>query len=166
MRKTLFILALLFIVNLSCKKTLDPGGGVCACSVVAPTLSLVVKNNSGLDLLNVENIGAFTKSDILLYVKETNGSTKQLSFQIRPPFSFGNIQFAYYQLFSSDIIQYARTVENSIYLKLGNTPEIELNIRINNSRTEKLFANKKEVPFEIPAANSYEYGNNIFSIKI
>lgn len=160
MKKTLLVLAVLFIVNLGCKKTVDPGGGLCACSILVPTLSITIKNGNGLDLLNTENAGAFNQKDIQLYIKDANGNNKAIAFNIRPPFSYGTNQLNYFQLFSSEIISLIQKPDQSFFLKLGNNKEVELNITKGKDRTEKLFVNKVEAPLEIPA------GNNIFAIVL
>lgn len=164
MKKILIILAVLFIANLGCKKIdEDNGGGLCACSPVAyPYMSLVVKNTSGDDLLNSTTANFFSKDQVQLFSKDINGVIKQINFAIRPPFSYGSQKFNFNQIFSEDIVVAAKTTNQTLYLKLGNAEPKELSLTVGNSKVEKLFIDKKEMPIDV-ALSAY---NLIFYLNL
>lgn len=167
MRKTLIVLAVLFITGLSCKKIIDTGDGLCACSPVQENyLSLVLKNNASKDLLDPATTEHLTKDKIQLYSKSANGEIKQISLGIRPPFSYGNDKFEFYQLISAEILWLATSVDRNFYLKLGDNKEYQLNIKITNNKIEKLLIDKVELPQEKPGATPYQYVSSIFSFKL
>lgn len=155
MKKIIFILLVLFIANMGCKKE-NPD--ICACSpVVYPTFGLVIKNSTNADLLNPVTNGAYSKSQIQLYQKDNNGNNKNIDFVINQPFSSRGQKFDYYHLVSAQIATLANSIENTFYLKIGNNEPIELNLYINKSKAkiEKLLVNKNEVPMESGEVSKY-----------
>lgn len=167
MKKTLIVLAVLFITGLGCKKIIDTGGGLCACSPVQENyLSLVLKNNASKDILDPTTTDHLAKDKIQLYSKSATGEIKQISFGIRPPFSYGDDKFEFYQLISAEILWLATSVDNNFYLKLGDSKEYLLNIKITNNKIEKLLIDKLELPLEKPTATAYSYVNSIYSFKM
>lgn len=167
MKKILIVLAVLFITGISCKKTLDPGGGICACSPVSYdiTLGLVIKDGAGVDLLNANTAGYFDKTKIQLYAKDANNVIKQLNFDIRQPLTYtNNLKLDYYQLISYEIGHQAKSIDNTFYLKLGDKL-YELNLKVNDRAVEKLLIDKIDAPKELPSVNS-QYLNSIYTLKI
>lgn len=166
MKKILFVLVLIFITNLGCKKITN-GGGVCACSPISydTSLGLVIKSGTDVDLLNPKTTGFLDKTQIQLYAKDANNVIKQLNFDIRKPFTYtNNLKMDYYQLVSSEISREAKSIDNTFYLKLGDKL-YELNLKVNNQMVEKLLVNKTDAPRELPNVNS-EYLSNIYTLKI
>ncbi|RZK60629.1 MAG: hypothetical protein EOO91_00635 [Pedobacter sp.] len=166
MKKFIVAFTVLFVVIFGCKKIDENnGGGLCACSPVQSTiyLNLVVKNTFGEDLLNSTTTGSVSQSQIQLYSKDANGVIKQISFSIRPPFSYGTDKFNYYQLFSQEIAILAKSTDNTYYLKLGNQAAYELNLEVNGSmnKVEKVLIDKKEAPKEVGKVAT-DYGMNIY----
>ncbi len=167
MKKFLIVIAVLFILNLGCKKIEGGGDRLCACSpITSPYLSLVIKNLSGADLLNPATTGYFAKEQIQLYTIDANGSERQLNFGIRTPFSYGTQQYNYYQLFSVELAVLAKSIENVFYLKLENGKIFELNAQTKGAKLEKLLINKEQAPFEQPTMDTYSYVNSIFLLQI
>ncbi|TCC92086.1 hypothetical protein EZ428_10160 [Pedobacter frigiditerrae] len=170
MKKFTIAFAVLFVIIFGCKKIDENnGGGLCACSPVQSTayLNLVIKNAGGEDLLSSTTTGSFSQSQILLYSKDANGIIKQISFSIRPPFSYGGNQFDYYQLMSQEIAILAKSIDNTYYLKLGNQAPYEVNLQVNSnlSKVEKVLIDKKEVPKETGKVATY-YGMNIYYLNL
>ncbi|QNR83436.1 hypothetical protein H9N25_15925 [Pedobacter riviphilus] len=166
MKKILFVLVLIFITNLGCKKITN-GGGLCACSPINydTSLGLVIKNSTDADLLNPKTTGFLDKTQIQLYSKDANNVIKQINFDIRQPFTYtNNLKMDYYQLVSSEIGQQAKSIDNTFYLKLGDKL-YELNLKVNNQAVEKLLIDKNDAPKELPNANS-QYLNSIYTLKI
>lgn len=166
MKKILFVLVLIFITNLGCKKVTN-GGGLCACSPITyeTSLGLVIKSSTNVDLLNPKTIGFLDKNQIQLYVKDANDVIKKINFYIRQPFTYTNdLKMDYYQLVSSEISREAKSIDHTFYLKLGDKL-YELNLKVNNRAVEKLLIDKKDAPKELPNANS-EYLNSIYTLKI
>lgn len=166
MKKILIVLAILFIIGVGCKKTLDPGGGLCACSPVETSvLGLVIKNSTELDLLDTKTAGYFDKTKIQLYTKGANNVIKQIGFEIRQPFSYGTgLKLDYYQLFSYEITLQSKSIEDTFYLKLGDKL-YELNLKVNNNVVEKLLIDKVESPKELPSARE-SYLGSIYTLKV
>ncbi len=165
MKKLIIAFVILFVVNLSCKKD----GGLCACSpLVSPTLYIVVKNASGSDLLNSLTAGYYVKSEIQLYYKDGAGTSKAIPFMINQPFSYGNAndKFAYYQLYSSEIISLTKAGVNVFYLQLGNTAPYELALEIDQQMVvNKLLIDKKEAPKETGFVKNFLEGNLFYLVK-
>ncbi|TBO40950.1 hypothetical protein [Pedobacter kyonggii] len=166
MKKILFVLVLIFITNLGCKKITD-GGGVCACSPISydTSLGLVIKNSTDGDLLNPKTTGFLDKTQIQLYAKDANNIIKKINFDIRQPFTYtNNLKMDYYQLVSSEISREAKSIENTFYLKLGDKL-YELNLKVNNTVVEKLLIDKVDSPKELPSAKE-SYLSSIYTLKI
>ncbi|WP_426325907.1 hypothetical protein [Pedobacter sp. R-06] len=166
MKKILFVLVLIFITNLGCKKITN-GGGLCACSPISydTSLGLVIKNSADVDLLNPKTTGFLDKTQIQLYSKDASNVIKQINFDIRQPFTYtNNLKMDYYQLVSSDISHQAKSIDNTFYLKLGDKL-YELNLKVNNQMVEKLLINKTDAPKELPNVNS-QYLSSIYTLKI
>lgn len=167
MKKILIVLVVIFIANLGCKKANVGGGGLCACSpITTQPLILIIKNSADVDLLSPKTTGYFDKNQIQLYSKDANNVIKQISFEIRQPFTYGNNQkIDYYQFTSGEIPYLSKSIENTFYLKLGDNKLYELNLKVNNNRIEKLLIDKAEAPKEIqPATNTSLDG--IYRLKI
>ncbi len=165
MKKILFVLVLIFITNLGCKKITN-GGGLCACSPITydTSLGLVIKNSSDVDLLNPKTTGFLDKTQIQLYSKDAKDVIKNISFDIRQPFTYtNNLKMDYYQLVSSEISREAKSIDNTFYLKLGEKL-YELNLKVNNQMVEKLLINKTNALKELPNVNN-EYINSIYTLK-
>lgn len=166
MKKILIAFLTLFIINLGCKK-IDDGGGLCACSLMpATSLSFIIKNSAGEDLLNAATPGAYTNNQIQLLSKDANGSIKQVSFFIRPSFSYGNEKFNFNQIFSEEIAALAKTTKNSLYLKLGNDEPRLLRMTVGDYKVEKLLIDNIELPLAINTPTNYSYLNSIFALTI
>ncbi|WP_293307258.1 hypothetical protein [Pedobacter sp. UBA5917] len=167
MKKILIVLVVIFIANLGCKKANVGGEILCACTVAGgPTLSLVIKNSTDVDLLSPATAGYFGKNQIQLYSKEANNVIRQISFDIRPPFTYGdNLKVNYYQLISSQITLLSKSIDNTFYLKLVDGKLYELNLKVNNNVIEKLFIDKTEAPREIQTSNN-SYLDGIYRLKI
>lgn len=168
MKKVLIVFALMFMINVGCKKIIDTNP-VCACSPIqASFLSLVIKDSSGADLLNPATPGYLNKEkgQIQLYTKDANNAVKQITFGIRQPFSYGSDKFTFYQLTSDEISALAKSIDQAFYLKLGDDKLLELNLEVKNIKIEKLLVNKVEAPFEHPTPSNFTYVNEIFSLKL
>jgi hypothetical protein len=142
MKKFLLVCFVIFIAGMGCKKV-NP---LCGCSPIQqPELMLVIKNAADSDLLSDKNVGAYTKNNIQLFKKDANGNPVQLSFYIRPPFSYGNDSFSFSTLYATGLSSIKQSGE-SIYLKLGNEPVYELKLQFNNTmpKIDKLFINNNE----------------------
>ncbi len=166
MKKFLIVVLAVFLANLGCKK-MDPGNRLCACSPVEePTLVLVIKNSEGTDMLNPVNSGHFNNNQVQLYQQNENGSLKQITFYIRPPFSYGNEKFNYYHLGSSEIIRLSNSINQDFYLKLGNNEPIKINIEKveNNFSLDKLLVNGQEKNAETGTVSNYI--RNIYYIEL
>ncbi|RBQ06250.1 hypothetical protein [Pedobacter miscanthi] len=163
MKKILIVLVVIFIANLGCKKT----ERLCACSpITTEPLALVIKNSTDVDLLNPNTTGYFDKNKIQLYSKDANNVIKQISFEIRKPFSYNNNQkIDYYQLTSGEISYLSKSIDNSFYLKLGDDKLYELNLKVNNNRIEKLLIDKTEATKEAPTGTN-SYMDSIYRLKI
>lgn len=152
MKKFIIALTLVFAVIFGCKKIDESnGGGLCACSPMQTAyLNLVIKNAAGDDLLNSTTSGSFAQNQIQLYTKDANGTMKQISFSIRPPFSYGADKFNYYQLMSQEVAILAKSIDNSYYLKLGNQAPYEVNLQVSSTlnKVEKVWVDKKEASKE------------------
>ncbi len=154
MKKFLLAFAIIFVVNLSCKKE----ALLCGCSPVeAPSIYLSIKDATGKDLLNTANTGAFAQNDIQLFTLDANGNTKPVSFLIRPPFSYGNNKFEEYSIYSQQLFAMAQTSNTVFYLKTGNRSSVELAFTIDQTtkKIEKLTVDKKEASRENGALASY-----------
>jgi hypothetical protein len=165
MKKIIFVFAVLFIANLGCKKMSDTDT-LCACSpVMKPFVSLVIKNSADLDLLNPSSNGGYKEKQIQLYLKDSNGNNKQVSFRINPSFTYGNEKFNYYQLTSIEIIDLAKSIDDTFYLKLGDNQPIEINLQVKNqAKVEKLIVDKKEILAE--TGNEAKYFLSLFYLTL
>ncbi|WP_316804086.1 hypothetical protein [Pedobacter nototheniae] len=165
MKKILITLAVLFIINLGCKKI--EGGGLCACSpAVGPSLSLTIKSSTEADLLNSTTAGFYGKDQIKLYSKDANNVVKQISFTINQPFTYTNdLKVTYYQLHSYEIASLSKNIDNTFYLKLGDDKIYELNLKVTSSLVEKLLINKTEAPKEFPNVTA-SFLSSMYSLKI
>lgn len=166
MKKFLFVVFIVFLANLGCKK-LDEGDRLCACSpVTEPTVVLVVKNAAGTDMLNPATAGYFANNNIQLYYLD--GSTqKKLNFYVRPSFSYGNDKFNYYQLHSSEMIRQSLTANKDLYLKLGSNEPLKLRLELvtdTRYQVAKLLVDGKEATAE--KGNVTSYVQNIFYINL
>ena len=147
MKKFLLICAVLFVVNVGCKKMNIGGEGLCACSPMrGPELNLVIQNEAGLDLLATANTGSYPKEKIQLYKKDAEGKVVPLNFGIRSPFSYGDENFTKYFLFSNDLRSSSATGNSIIFLKLGDKV-YELNLLFNKEKfdVDRLLIDNKEV---------------------
>eukprot|EP01012_Entosiphon_sulcatum_P011886 TRINITY_DN17386_c0_g1_i1.p1 TRINITY_DN17386_c0_g1~~TRINITY_DN17386_c0_g1_i1.p1 ORF type:complete len:169 (-),score=15.98 TRINITY_DN17386_c0_g1_i1:413-919(-) len=167
MKKILIVLMVIFIANLGCKKANIGGVDLCACTVAGGSvLGLVIKNSTDIDLLNPATTGYFAKNQIQFYSKDANNVIKQISFDIRPPFTYANnLKLDYYQLISLEAFSLAKSIDNSFYLKLGDGKPYELNLKVNNNLIEKLFIDKTEAPREIQPSNNPNF-DGIYRLKI
>jgi hypothetical protein len=168
MKKFLIALTLIIVANLGCKKEEIGEKGPCACSPVTyPYLSLVVKGSAGQDLLNSKTAGSFSTGQIKLYTIESNGSTKNIDFGIRPPFSYGSNQFTYHQLYSQQIIALMASTTGAFYLKLGEREPYKLSLKMSTTagKIEKLMINDKEAGLETGELQTYSAGN-IFYLEL
>jgi hypothetical protein len=168
MRKFLIALALIIVAHLGCKKEEIGEKGPCACSpIIYPYLSLVVKGSAGEDLLNSKTTGSFSTGQIKLYRVESNGSTKNVDFAIRPPFSYGSNQFTYHQLYSQQIIALMASSSDAFYLKLADSAPYKLSLKLSTTtgKIEKLMINDKEAAVEAGDLQSYSSGN-IFYLEL
>jgi len=168
MKKFLIALTLIIVANLGCKKEEIGEKGPCACSpVMYPYLSIVVKGSTGEDLLNSKTTGSFSTGQIKLYTIESNGSTKNIDFGIRPPFSYGSNKFTYHQLYSQQIIALMASTSGTFYLKLGDTAPYKLSLKLNTTtaKIEKLMINDKEAAVETGTLQGYADGN-IFYLEL
>ncbi len=167
MKKIVIVLALMFVIGIGCKKNLDPGGGACACSpTVESYLSVSIKGTNNLDLLNVANAGAFSKDQIKLYYNDTQGTSQPIEFEIRKSLSYGQMEYAFNQLFSSRITLLARNMNNKFFLKLGDRKPLELQLKMNGNKTDQLLVDQVEVPRETSTSNADFYIQSIFSLKL
>ena len=169
MKKFLIALTLIIVANLGCKKEEIGEKGPCACSpIMYPYLSLVVKSSTGEDLLNSKTTGSFSTGQIKLYTIESNGSTKNIDFGIRPPFSYGSNQFTFHQLYSQQIVALMASAPTSVfYLKLGDLAPHKLSLKISTTtpKVEKLLINDKEAAVETGTLQGYADGN-IFYLEL
>lgn len=166
MKKFLFVIMLLFIANMGCKKMTDTDR-LCACSPVSyPSLILVVKSASDIDLLDTKNAGSFTKEQIQFYYKDANGGNKAIPFHTRQPFSFDKEEFKYNQLIISEFFALVKTVDK-FYLKLGDQPALELKVQFNSTtgKFEKLLVDDKEALLETGTVAKYLNGGLFYLVK-
>lgn len=124
------------------------GGGLCGCSPAeGPEFNLVIRNSAGDDLLNSSTSGAYSKSNIQVYRKDTDGKVVPIVFSIRQPFSYGDEKFKYNLLFTSDVRFNPEIQKDVIYLKLGDGPAYELTLQVKpNGRysVQQLLIDQKE----------------------
>ncbi|MCX2432624.1 hypothetical protein [Pedobacter sp. GR22-10] len=168
MKKIFIVLAVMLVVGIACKKTIDPGGGACACSPTEEPsyLSLSIKGDNGSDLLNAANVGAFSKDQIQLYYKDNQGVSQSIEFTIRQSFSRGTTVYAFNQLFSTQITSLAKNINHTFFLKLGDRQPLALNLKMNGNKTEQLLINQVAVPLETMVPNDDFYIKSIFSLKL
>jgi len=167
MKKFLIALTVIIVTSIGCKKELE-GGGICACSFDAPPyLSLVIKNAAGNDLLNSKTNGYIPASQLKVYRVETNGSTKNIEFGVRPPFSYGSNQFAFHQLYSQQVAALKPAETAVYYLQLANLPPYKLTVQMSTTfrKVEKLWIDDKEAPGETGLLQNYSDGN-IFYLEV
>jgi len=157
MKKFLFVCAVLFIGSVGCKKMNIDGNGLCACSpITQPELTLVIKNAAGDDLLNDKTTGAFTKEKVELYTKDGAGKVIPVTFSIRPPFSYGDEKFNFYQLnFGLGFMQNKNSI---LYLKLGEGKVFELTFELNEGSyaLSKLLIDQKEAQKDLGTVLKYK----------
>lgn len=144
MKKTIFLLAVLFLVNLACKKNGE--GNICACSPLPePALTLIIKNVQGEDLLNPAINGALSESQIKLYTKSSNGAEQISKIYIQKPVNISPTEkFDFYQITAYEIINLAKS-GSPFYLKLGNAEPLLLTLKYNEStrKVENLVINQQ-----------------------
>ncbi|CAM4355349.1 hypothetical protein SAMN06265348_11311 [Pedobacter westerhofensis] len=149
MKKFLVVCAVLFIVNMGCKKMNADGGGLCGCSPIeGPELDLVIRNAAGDDLLSDKTSGAYTKDNIQVYRKDENGKIIPIIFAVRPQFSYGDEKFKYNFLYISAIRYNQDTQTDVIYLKLADHQPVELTLKLKlqgRFSVQQLLADQKEV---------------------
>jgi len=160
MKKILFVLFVVFVANLGCKK-MDTGGGLCACSPVqTPPILLVIKGANGVDMLNPATNGSFASSNIKLYYQ--NGTTEQqIEFNINQPFAVGNStteKVEFYQLRSSYLLDLLSSKNPpNIYIKLGNGTPRQLKATMVSGqkyKVDKLLVNDVEATGETGAVKN------------
>lgn len=157
MKKFILICAILFVVNVGCKKMNVGGEGLCACSpITGPELNLVVQNAAGLDLLASTNTGSYTKEKIELYRKDSEGKVVPLNFGIRSPFSYGDEKFSKNFLFSNDLRSTSTNGSSILFLKLGDKV-YELNLVFNKEKfdVDRLLIDNKEVEKDKGTVSNY-----------
>ncbi len=165
MKKFLIVLAMIIAANIGCKKIDIGGDGLCACSPISyPSLSLVIKNSIGADMLNGKTPGSFAVNQIQLYAMESNGTKKNINFSIRPPFSYGTDQYIFYQIYSEQIVALATSATSNFYLKLGDNREYKLNLQVNSAskRVEKVLIDDVQANIETGAVANYSYSKIFF----
>lgn len=170
MKMKFFLIAftLIITINFGCSKEVDLGGEYCDCPVLtAPSLNIAVRNTAGNDLLYTKTVGSFATSQIKLYAVEANGNVKNIEFTLRKPFTYGAVQYDYYQLSSSQIVSLVPTTTGVFYLKLGDLAPYKLTIKINGStgRVDRLLINDFEAAIEQEADKNLSNGN-IFYLTI
>jgi len=134
MKKTLIALCALFIISFGCKK-IDDEGMVCGCSPVhAPAVFLSIKNETGTDLLNKSNAGAYSKTDIQVYQKDPSGQTTPLQSIIREPFDYGNKRFESYSLLLP--LDIANQSGNSTYYLKLKTKEHLIKVQLTEDKSD------------------------------
>lgn len=157
MKKFLFVCAILFIANLGCKKNNIGGGGLCACSpITEPELKLVIKSSTGTDLLNDKIAGAYSKDEIKVFQKLTDGTETPVNFSIRPPFSYGEEKFNFNSLFIG--LNFLRNSKDTkILLKLGDSKPYELSFALNEGMYDinKLLIDDKEAESDNGTVSKY-----------
>ncbi|RZJ80773.1 MAG: hypothetical protein EOO47_06470 [Flavobacterium sp.] len=166
MKKTLFVIMLLFIANMGCKKMTDTDR-LCACSPISyPSLNLVVKSAAETDLLDSKNAGSFAKEQIQVYYKDANGNNKAIPFHIRPPFSFDKEEFKFNQLVVPEIFAISKNIDK-FYLKLGDQTPLELKVQFSatTGKFEKLLIDGKEATFETGKVANYIHGGIFYLVK-
>lgn len=130
------------------------GGGLCACSPTAgPQLLLVIKNNTGPDLLEEKIVDSYSKDKIELFRKEVDGKIVPIDFGIREPFTYGDEKFSFKFLHAQEL-NFLQTSHDTVYLKLGNGEIYELNLEL-KSGEEKLLINKNEAEKDKATAGKY-----------
>lgn len=165
MKKFLIVLAIIIAANIGCKKIDIGGDGLCACSPISyPSLSLVIKNASGADMLNGKTPGSFAANQIQLYSMEPDGTKKNINFSIRSPFSYGTDQYIFYQIYSEQIVALATSASSNFYLKLGDNREYKLNLQLNSTtkRLEKLLIDDVQANVEAGPVANYVNGKIFF----
>jgi len=166
MKKIIIAFIVIFVANLGCKK-ISNTDGLCACSPMSyPGISLVIKNAAHLDLLNPVNKEAYALSQIKLFQKDDKGGEQQVSFSLRPTFTYGSEKFNYYQLYSEQMIALARTKQQIFYLKLADGTPYELNLELKEGMPDagKLLIDKKEAPKE--TGELAKYNGGIFYLNL
>jgi len=142
MKKFILVSLILFITGVGCRKV-NP---LCGCSPLqSPELMLVIKNAAGEDLLDSKTSGYLSKDKIKLFKKDAKGIETQLTFYVRPPFSYGNDKFNFNSLYSFDF-PYSSAGEGTFYLKTGDDPAYELKVKVNSNINglDKLLIDNKE----------------------
>lgn len=159
MKKFSLILLIIFIANLGCKKI--GGGGLCACSPVEPLpSSIILKGNSGIDLLNPTTTGFYDKNQIQIYSKDVNNNIKNINVNINTPFNFVNDKITYYQLVSYELIALAKSIDNTFYLKLGSDKIYQLNLQVKNGVIIKLLVDN------VAALQEYASLKSIYTLQV
>jgi hypothetical protein len=150
-KKFMIVCIILFIAGVGCKKANIDGGGLCGCSfAVSPDFHLVIKNQAGEDLLSETKTGAYTKSNIELFRKDDEGRSIPVNFSIRPPFSYGNEKFKYYQLYAMTLTFLQKTGTGVLYLKLDKKIyELSLELNQGKYQVERMLIDKKAAEKEL-----------------
>lgn len=160
MKKFALALALLFIVNMGCKKMNIDGGGLCGCSPISgPRLNLVIRNAAGDDLLSSNTTGAFTKDKIQFFRKDSEGKMTTVLFGIREPLSYGDEKFRYNTLTVSDLRYTNDSSKDMIYLKLGDNQPYEISLELKlmgQYSVQKIFIDQKEAEKDTGNVSKYE----------
>jgi len=117
-------------LNWSCTK--------CGCDIGPPimTLSLVIKDLNGQDLLSPTVNGYYSQNDIHLYKKSTNGSLSLIKFDVlKSPIWLGNKKVEYYQLISAELITQAanQLSGDTLFLQLRNETPNKILLQLNRS---------------------------------
>lgn len=97
---------------------------VCGCSPVdRPEFRLIIKDDQNKDRLNPAFAGSFNKDNIKISYKD-NGVSKNISFIIRQPFSYGeNLKntFPFNQIISTELVALRlNNKANEFFLNLGD----------------------------------------------
>lgn len=149
MKKILIVLAIIFAINLGCKKMNADDDRLCGCSPVSPpALNLVIKNAAGDDLLNVNSAGTVRNEKIEFYRVTADGKNTSIPFSIQPPFSYGDEKYNYNFLYVHATAYATASADNIIWMKLGADKLYKLKISINfqNNEVETVLINDKEIP--------------------
>ncbi len=120
-------LAFLVISGFSC-------GRICGCDIpVDPlaSISLVLKNASGDDLLEETTTGSYLKTDIQLYRMEANGTIVNIPFDLYKPDVFKKGQVPFKRIYSPELARYLRTEKNVAFLRLKNDVPLQLEAYFN-----------------------------------
>ena len=130
MKKLLIVFALIMSLNLSCETRM------CGCGPepALTSLSLIIKNPVGNDLLKASTADSYSKDEIQLYKVEHNGINTPLKFEIKGPVLTGKNKIDYYQLFSYELMSDVKQKKGLLYyLKFRDQQPVELGVEITYS---------------------------------